>query len=255
MQDELEATPSRNDCNCKVEVSVSDISKSIRGRAMTFNPTPEQIEAAAETMWRCGQWLRQPWERVPEAEQNRQLAVAHAALVAAAGAAPQEAGEEDLRKAFREYLGQEMYWCSRDHTAWAHGTMSLDDFTLAAEDDDIVDSLVDIAQSVPVPIEQALRFCTCSHWLEAHNDKACLEFACTCKEFSPVVQVDEAKLADVLDMHVLGKPNGGTASWAWLNCSCGHRVEIAGVTREYVVEEGRRHPAREVAEWPRGGAQ
>ena len=68
----------------------------------------------------------------------------------------------------------------------------------------------------------------------------------------PSSGVDEEKLAEVIESHVLGDPNGGTASWAWLNCSCGHRIEIAGVTREYVVALGRKHQARAVAEWLEG---
>ena len=67
----------------------------------------------------------------------------------------------------------------------------------------------------------------------------------------PSSGVDVDALAEVLSEHVLGEPNGGTASWAWLNCSCGHRIEIAGVTREHVVELGRKHQARAVAEWLR----
>ena len=65
----------------------------------------------------------------------------------------------------------------------------------------------------------------------------------------PSSGVDEEKLAEVIESHVLGDPNGGTASWARVNCSCGHRIEIAGVTREYVVALGRKHQARAVAEW------
>lgn len=61
---------------------------------MMFDPTPEQVEAAAEKIWRCGQWLRQPWEQVPEPEKHRQRAVAKVALVAAAGAAPKEQNDK-----------------------------------------------------------------------------------------------------------------------------------------------------------------
>ena len=68
----------------------------------------------------------------------------------------------------------------------------------------------------------------------------------------PSSGVDEEKLAEVSEAHVLGEPNGGTASWAWLNCSCGHRIEVAGVTREHVVALGRKHQARAVAEWLKG---
>lgn len=68
----------------------------------------------------------------------------------------------------------------------------------------------------------------------------------------PSSGVDEDKLAEVIEQHVLGEPNGGTASWAWINCSCRHRIEIAGVTREHVVALGRKNQARAVAEWLKG---
>lgn len=55
--------------------------------------------------------------------------------------------DETLRDEFRSYLGDEVYVCSRDHSAWSHGTMGLDDFSLAAEDDGITESLVQIAKS------------------------------------------------------------------------------------------------------------
>lgn len=58
---------------------------------------------------------------------------------------------EALRDEFRSYLGDEIYVCSRDHSAWSHGTMGLDDFSLAAEDDEIVESLVQIASRATVP--------------------------------------------------------------------------------------------------------
>ncbi|QIK64127.1 hypothetical protein G7068_13670 [Leucobacter viscericola] len=60
---------------------------------------------------------------------------------------PDENDRKMLAAQFREYLGQEIYWCSRDHSAWSHGTMGLDDFSLAADDDEIIDSLVGIALS------------------------------------------------------------------------------------------------------------
>lgn len=49
--------------------------------------------------------------------------------------------KEKAKDAIREYLGTEMYWCGRDHSAWSYGTMGLDDFSLASEDEDIVESL------------------------------------------------------------------------------------------------------------------
>lgn len=58
---------------------------------------------------------------------------------------------------------------------------------------------VALAAPVAVDIATALRFCTCSHWLEAHYKRKCVEFACACQDFSPVVAVDEAKLAEVIN--------------------------------------------------------
>lgn len=60
-------------------------------------------------------------------------------------------------------------------------------------------------------------------------------------------------IAEVLRRHVLGPANGGTASWSWINCSCHHRIEIAGVTRDYVLALGREHQARAVLALLRGG--
>lgn len=52
---------------------------------------------------------------------------------------------ERLENEFYEYLGDEIYACGRVHEAWAVGTMGLDDFSLAREDQDVLDSLVEIA--------------------------------------------------------------------------------------------------------------
>jgi len=56
-----------------------------------------------------------------------------------------QATADELREAFANYLGEEIYVSSRAHEAWSHGTMSLEDFSLAREDDDIIESLVEIA--------------------------------------------------------------------------------------------------------------
>ena len=52
---------------------------------------------------------------------------------------------ERLENEFYDYLGEEIYACGRVHEAWGVGTMGLDDFSLAREDQDILDSLVEIA--------------------------------------------------------------------------------------------------------------
>lgn len=55
---------------------------------------------------------------------------------------------EVLAEKFREYLGDSVYVCSRDASAWQYGTMALEDFeVLASEDENTIDSLVDIALS------------------------------------------------------------------------------------------------------------
>lgn len=51
---------------------------------------------------------------------------------------------EQIEDAVREYFGTEVYWCSRVYEAWGYGTMGLEDFSLASEDDEIVGSTVDI---------------------------------------------------------------------------------------------------------------
>lgn len=45
----------------------------------------------------------------------------------------------------REYLSGHLYVCGRDESAWGYGTMGLDDFSPASENEDVVDSLVQIA--------------------------------------------------------------------------------------------------------------
>jgi len=52
---------------------------------------------------------------------------------------------EHLENEFYDYLGQEIYSCGRVYEAWGVGTMGLDDFSLAREDQDVLDSLVEIA--------------------------------------------------------------------------------------------------------------
>lgn len=87
---------------------------------------------------------------------------------------------------------------------------------------------------------------------DCSRENVCCEDCSHASGWAPVLPsstVDKDALAEVLSEHVLGEPNGGTASWAWLNCSCRHRIEIAGVTREHVVALGRKHQARAVAEW------
>jgi len=56
-----------------------------------------------------------------------------------------QAKADELREAFASYLGQEIYSCDRVYEGWSEGTMSLEDFSLAREDDDIIESLVEIA--------------------------------------------------------------------------------------------------------------
>lgn len=53
--------------------------------------------------------------------------------------------QEALSAAFAEYLQGHLYICHRDESAWAEGTMGLDDFSPAAESEEVLDSLVEIA--------------------------------------------------------------------------------------------------------------
>jgi len=54
---------------------------------------------------------------------------------------------DSLRQKLWEYLGTETYLCDRDASAWGYGTMSLDDFRLAREDDEFMDSVLDLPDS------------------------------------------------------------------------------------------------------------
>lgn len=42
-----------------------------------------------------------------------------------------------------DYLGTETYICDRDASAWSHGTMGLDDFRLAREDDEFMQAIIE----------------------------------------------------------------------------------------------------------------
>lgn len=52
---------------------------------------------------------------------------------------------ERLEKALFDYLGHEIYNCYRSEEGWTYGTMSLEDFSLARDDQETMDSLVEIA--------------------------------------------------------------------------------------------------------------
>ena len=65
--------------------------------------------------------------------------------------------------------------------------------------------------------------------------------------------LDPEKVAGVINRHVLGKANGGTASWAWVDCSCGEQIRVAGVTRDHVYSLGQMHQARALCEAAKRG--
>lgn len=76
------------------------------------------------------------------------FAETYEAADALAARQPTEGDREAMAEKFRTYLGDGVYVCSRDASAWAHGTMTLEDFeVLASEDDDTIESLVEIALS------------------------------------------------------------------------------------------------------------
>lgn len=56
-----------------------------------------------------------------------------------------EATRTALGDEIREYLSGHLYVCGRVEEAWSYGTMSLDDFSPAADNEDVVQSLVEIA--------------------------------------------------------------------------------------------------------------
>lgn len=67
------------------------------------------------------------------------------------------------------------------------------------------------ARPVSSTVAEALRFCTCSHWLEAHNERKCLEHHCVCSKFQPVFRIDVAELAGVINS-ALGRWEGDEPS-------------------------------------------
>lgn len=65
---------------------------------------------------------------------------------------------EDRRQAVAEAVakvlaGQEAMHCTRDWSAWSHGTMSADDFPLVSDDPDSVNEIADAAIAAIEKIE------------------------------------------------------------------------------------------------------
>lgn len=54
--------------------------------------------------------------------------------------------QDEIRKELGEYFQDSVYWCERVPEAWSYGTMSLEDFVPAWEDDDILDSILEICE-------------------------------------------------------------------------------------------------------------
>lgn len=52
----------------------------------------------------------------------------------------------DIRQEIQQYLDGHLYVCTRHESAWQHGTMGLDDFEPAWGNEDVIESLVDIAK-------------------------------------------------------------------------------------------------------------
>lgn len=102
--------------------------------------TSELLREARE--WRKAQLPESPWG---EGHIVNRLADALESTTRVPVQGEPNDAREALRDEFRSYLGDEIYVCSRDHSAWPHGTMGLDDFSLAAQDDEIIESLVGIA--------------------------------------------------------------------------------------------------------------
>ena len=73
------------------------------------------------------------------------LAAELKALRERSGAA--EIDREKVRDAIAEALGDMIFCCTRQWSAWRYGTMSQNDFVLASEDDGILDELTDAAVS------------------------------------------------------------------------------------------------------------
>jgi len=73
------------------------------------------------------------------------------ALAALGWTPPLESATEHLRSALRDAIAASMgdiYHCGRVWSAWSHGTMRENDFSLAAEDDDILANITDAVLAV-----------------------------------------------------------------------------------------------------------
>lgn len=51
---------------------------------------------------------------------------------------------EEVTQELSEYFKDSVYWCERVPEAWSYGTMSLEDFIPAWDDDDILESVLDL---------------------------------------------------------------------------------------------------------------
>lgn len=66
-----------------------------------------------------------------------------------------------VREAVAEQLRDDIYVCTRDASAWGYGTMSLEDFEAAVDNDDVVDRITDAAleaMGASVSAEPDLRY-------------------------------------------------------------------------------------------------
>lgn len=50
--------------------------------------------------------------------------------------------KESIRKGIHDLMGEEMYYCGRDSSAWKYDSMRLDDFSLLRDDGDVIEDFV-----------------------------------------------------------------------------------------------------------------
>lgn len=53
---------------------------------------------------------------------------------------------EEVAQELSDYFKDSVYWCERVPEAWGYGTMTLEDFTPAWGDDDILESILDVCE-------------------------------------------------------------------------------------------------------------
>lgn len=116
-----------------------DLQQSIDDLHEELKIARESRDAALEVMnqHKCGEQAERAYARAVQAEST---------LAGVGSPVPAQLDEAKLRESLREVLaGQEAMHCTRAWEAWQVGTMTADDFSLVADDDEAFEEIVQAA--------------------------------------------------------------------------------------------------------------